>query len=431
MSRIAQGLYRVAVAAARPAAHVLAPLHPKLGRGVAARRGAVERLQAWAERARDPHRPLVWLHAPSVGETLMAQAIAVALRRKRPDLQLAFTWFSPSAERVAGLVQADVVECLPWDVASQARASLEALNPAAVAFVRTEVWPVLAHEAKRRGAAVLLVNAVLPPGSSRVRAPARALLGPVYRTLDAVGAVTREHAERFASFRVEAMRVRVTGDARFDQVWARVHGSASAGVRFLERLRDAQRCTLVAGSTWAPDERVIVDALASLRRHGASWRVVFAPHEPDEKHLEALEKRLAAAGFTHARLAQIEDARATLPDAVIVDRLGILADLYGAGDAAYVGGGFHRGGLHSVVEPAALAVPVLFGPQHANAREAAELAAAGGGAEVSDADTLAERLVAWNNTLLRRGAGDAALHYVRGQLGGAQANAELIAELLP
>src|SRR5690606_24403272 len=97
----------------------------------------------------------------------------------------------------------------------------------------------------------------------------------------------------------------------------------------------------------------------------------------------------------------------------------------------YVGGGFHRAGLHSVVEPAALEVPVLFGPRHGNAREAAELAAAGGGWEVRDADTLAAALHRLaEDAGARAAAGAAALAYVRSRLGGARANAEALLELL-
>jgi len=118
-------------------------------------------------------------------------------------------------------------------------------------------------------------------------------------------------------------------------------------------------------------------------------------------------------------------------DVVVIDRVGVLADLYAAADAAYVGGGFHRAGLHSVVEPAALEVPVLFGPRHGNAREAAELAAAGGGWEVRDADTLAAALSRLaSDGGARAAAGAAAVAYVRSRLGGARANAEALVELL-
>src|SRR5690606_24321586 len=114
--RTRERLYEVALRGARPLLRAAAPFNGKLGRGLAGRRGAVAGLEAWASTSRDAARPLVWLHAPSVGEGLMAQALLRALRDAAPDAQYAFTYFSPSAERLAPGVGADVAGYLPWDV---------------------------------------------------------------------------------------------------------------------------------------------------------------------------------------------------------------------------------------------------------------------------------------------------------------------------
>ena len=414
----------------RPALQAL-PLPPgKVRRGVEGRRDAVAVLHEWAAAERSSDRPLIWLHAPSVGEALMAQAIVSALRAARPDAQVAFTHFSPSAERVARRVGADVAGYLPWDVAGDVRRALDALRPAAVAFVRTEIWPVLTREAHARDIPLALVNAVLAADSSRVRSPARWLLRPAYRRLTAVGAVAAEDGARFAALGVAPDRVRVTGDARFDQVNARVQG-LDRGSPLLERLRDGAALTVVAGSTWHADIERLLPAV-NLARAAADVRLIVAPHEPDEPHLEAAETSLRAHGIAAARLAAVEDGDGPLPPAVLVDRVGVLADLYALADIAYVGGGFGRDGLHSVVEPAALGVPVLFGPRHGNAREAAELAAAGGGLDVRDEAELSAGLVRLvRDEAARREAGRRASAYVASRLGGGERNADLILSLIP
>ncbi len=427
-------IYEAAVRGARPLLGIAAPFSPKLGRGLAGRRGAAAGLEAWAAEGRDPGRPLVWVHAPSVGEGLMAQAIVAALGRRRPDAQLAFTFFSPSAERLAARVGADVAGYLPWDVRREVRRALDALRPDVVAFVRTEIWPVLGLEAAARGARLALVNAVLAEGSSRLRAGSRFLLAPAYARLDAVGAVARADAARFARLGVAAERVRVTGDARFDQVWARVERLRAADARdgqpLLRRLADPAAATLVAGSTWPADEARLVPAFARARA-AAPYRLIVAPHEPDEAHLAGLERALDEAGLEHARLAAVEHGDGPLPEVVVVDRVGVLADLYAIAELAYVGGGFGRGGLHSVVEPAAFGVPVLFGPRHGNAHEADALAWAGGGSVVAGTLELEEKLALLAREPERRAeAGRAALEFVRAKLGGAAGNAGLIAGLL-
>ncbi len=423
------GVYGLFARTVASALRLASPFNAKLAHGVAARHDALARLEAWARTSRDAARPLVWLHAPSVGEALMAQAIAEALRAARPDTQLALTIFSPSAERMLARMPVDVAGYLPWDTPKGAVATVRALRPTVVAFVRTEVWPLMMAAAQRSGARAALVNAVLAPSSSRLRWPARALLDDVYARLDAVGAVSADHAARFHRLSVSAERVHVTGDARFDQVLRRVERIDRSGP-MLQRVRAAHAPVLVAGSTWPPDEDLLLDALTSLL-HERRLRLVLAPHEPSAPALLRLERALDDARITRARLGDVERGAAPADVmAIVVDRVGVLADLYAAADIAWVGGGFGSAGLHSVVEPAALGVPVLFGPRHGNALEADELAAAGGGASVNRAAELKERVARWlGDEAGRAAAGRAALDYTRSRAGGAEANARLLAAL--
>jgi 3-deoxy-D-manno-octulosonic-acid transferase len=246
-------------------------------------------------------------------------------------------------------------------------------------------------------------------------------------------------------------RIRVTGDARFDQVYARIEdrgltGVAASGAGTVPEdlrpiwslLRDPDRFTLVAGSTWPKDYDVLLPAIPLVAR-ARPLRVLIAPHEPTPAHLRALERKLDDRGIRHARLSALlaEPANAgsgTDPDpplVVLIDRLGILADLYALAQAAYVGGGFGKDGLHSVIEPAALGVPVLFGPRHGNAREAGALAAAGGGHVVEGSGGLEDRLrELMDRDRVAAKVGANARRYVLSEMGAAARNASLIEEQL-
>jgi 3-deoxy-D-manno-octulosonic-acid transferase len=421
-------VYDAAVQVARPLLRLAAPFSSKLRDGLNGRRDAREHLVGWARNHRDRERPLVWVHAPSAGESLMAQAIIRELRSQIPEVQVAFTHFSPSAERVAEQVGSDVSGYMPWDTRGEAQAVLDALQPQAIAFVRTEIWPALVREATHRNIPTALVNAVLSRGSSRLKGAGRWLLTDAYARLNAVGAVAQDHAERFARLGVPQRRVHITGDARFDQVAARVR-ALDVEQPLLRRFRDDSLMTLVAGSTWPADEAELLPALA-LARKGRPMRIIIAPHEPDPAHLRSLEARLSANGFKHGRLSAVEEGTAKLPEVVIVDRVGVLADLYAIAAIAYVGGGFHDGGLHSVVEPAALGVPVVFGPRHGNAREADELAGKGGGFVASDGAAIATVILDLAaRPVHRKTSAEAARGFVQARLGGARRNAELIVDL--
>lgn len=426
---LARVVYEAGMHAARPLVALATPFSSKLRTGVQGRRGAADRLADWAALKRDDRRPLVWVHAPSVGESLMAQAVVGALRVLRSDVQVAYTFFSPSAERIAPGVGADIAEYLPWDLPSPMERVLHALQPRVVAFVRTEIWPTLVRSAADRGTRLCLVNAVLAPTSSRLRPASRWLLAEGYQLLDRIGAVAIPDAERFSRLGVSLDRVRVTGDARFDQVHARVE-KLDHEQPLLQRLRDPKVTTVVAGSTWPPDEAEIIPAFATARK-GTPLRLIIAPHEPHENHLRGLENRLDAAHLQHRRLAEVEAGTDALPEVVIVDRVGVLADLYAVATVAYVGGGFHAGGLHSVIEPAALGVPVVFGPRHGNAREADELAGTGGGFVASDGAGFASAVVELADRQTHRmTASQAAREFVKAKLGAARRNAQLIADML-
>jgi 3-deoxy-D-manno-octulosonic-acid transferase len=354
----------------------------------------------------------------------MAQAILAEVRAREPSIQSIFTYFSPSAERMAPRVGADWQGFLPWDRTADVRAALDAARPACIAFVRTEIWPVLVREAADRGVPTLLVNGVLTPGSSRMGLGARVLLGDAYRRLEAIGAVSDEDAVCFALLGINGARVSVTGDARIDQVWQRVQ-KIDRGRPLLRPFRAQRGPWLVCGSTWPADERRLI---AAARERGG-WRSIIAPHEPTREHVAALERRLADAGLTHVRLPADDAAQGADVDAdvVVVDRVGVLADLYAVADAAYVGGGFGTAGLHSVIEPAAVGVPVVYGPRHGNAREADRLRQAGGGFVVADAELLGATLARlFGDAAARAHAGAAALRFVERNRGGASASAALI-----
>ena len=425
---IAERIYTLALAAARPLLPLAARGEGKLARGVRGRRGVVERMAAWAAAERDPSRPLAWFHAPSVGEGLQARAVVQALRARRPDVQIAYTYFSPSAESFARTVAADFTDYLPLDLAPEVGRALELLRPRVLAFSKTDVWPVLTREASARGVRMALLSATLPASSSRLGGFARAMLAPAYARLDVVAAISTDDAERFAVLGVPAGRRVVMGDARFDQVLERA-ARADRGSPLLAPFARWSGLTLVTGSTWPADEDHLIAAAARLRGEGLPFRLILVPHEPTEAHLARAEAALDAGGHRHARLSAVE-AGAEPPAATLVDRVGILGDLYALADVAYVGGGFGTAGLHSVLEPAAFGAPVLFGPRHANAREAAELIAAGAAFEIADVTSLGETLRRLADPGALLPAGIAARRYVEEGRGAAERGARIVEGLL-
>ena len=433
-----QGLYRIVLRAFRALSPAMMKGGSKLARGLRGRRDAHERLAAAATALAD--RPVVWVHASSVGESLQARAVIDVLRGRMPGLQVVFTFFSPSAEAVRESFPADVSSCLPWDLPEVMGPVLDALQPSVIVFTQREVWPTLAEEAAARGVPTVLIAGTMPQGAGRLSGPGRILLGPAFRSLRTIAAVSKEDGDRFGLLDVRHDRVTVTGDPGIDGARDRV-ARADRGAPhmcvFGAGHQPAGGPILVAGSTWPSDEAVLFPALARVRLMVLDLRVILAPHEPEGYDFAELGRKLAADGWTPALLGEIEGSEATSgaeggADAILVDRSGVLADLYTLASVAYVGGGFHRGGLHSVVEPAAVGVPVLIGPRYQGSVHATRLLAAGGGRAVADADSLAHVLQEWLEAPKKNEErGQLAMDYIENHRGAAEYTADLITQFVP
>jgi 3-deoxy-D-manno-octulosonic-acid transferase len=412
-------------AAAELGSALASPDGAKWQRSLAARRGQAQRWHDHAS-ARDAQRPLAWFHAPSVGEGLQALPVVQRLQAAPNAPQIGLTWFSPSAAAFAARFKADIGDYLPFDTARGADLVLEAMRPSALVYSKLDVWPVLTERTRKRGVPVGMIAATLRPSSGRTKPLAQALLSDAYAALQAVGAISSDDADRLASIGVRPEVIEVTGDTRYDQVWERAQRPPT-DAPWRAALAD-QRPTLVAGSTWPSDEAVLLPAWQRVARDTPSARLVIAPHEPTPDHLDPIRRWAADAAL---RLATLDAPDVADADVVLIDRVGVLGDCYGIATAAFVGGGFHDAGLHSVLEPAAFGAPVAFGPRHIGNRDAQRLLAAQGAATASDADGLHRILGLWmRDPSAARGNGEAAQRVVQSELGAAERSVGLVRRLL-
>jgi 3-deoxy-D-manno-octulosonic-acid transferase len=403
-------------------AHLTPPGTGKLRRTFASRRGVLDRFKHFGISQRDTSKPLIWVHAPSVGEGLQALPLIKLIRERDPEMQIAYTHFSPSAERFASTVPADFIDYLPFDTRRSTNRALSALKPTVIVVSKLDVWPTLMQEARRLGIPTVLMSATLSEGSSRTGPFARLLLADAYASLSAVGAIDAEDADRLVALGVPCGRIHVTGDTRYDQVWSRAE-RLDRNTGHVARLA-SRRPTLVAGSTWPSDEAYLLPAWLQTVRDNPSARLIIAPHEPTPNHLESIGTWARSVGLIVRKLGD-SDARGA--DVVLVDTVGVLGDLYALADVSYVGGGFHSAGLHSVLEPAAYGAPVLFGPRSLANRDANLLVKSGGAARVESANDIRAMTIRWiHDPVGRKVAGEAARAVVRNGLGATSRTYDLV-----
>jgi 3-deoxy-D-manno-octulosonic-acid transferase len=338
-----------------------------------ARRGAGERWRAWA-RAAGGTGPLVWAHAASVGEQQVLEPVLRRLMRARPGLRIVLSHTSPSVlstETPPGVCHRDY---LPWDRKADVGPALDAARPAVVLFARSDLWPEFVTALVERRIAAAVAGARVRPGSARLGGVARAVFRRMHEGIAWVGAVTAEDAERWERLGVPPGQITITGDPRHDRVLER---AADPTVAVTIRAWAGGTPVLIAGGVEPDDDEPLAAALASLGT-GAP-RTVVVPHHPDTTRVDRVRQRLArhgiAVGIWHG---PVRGQPAPTEPVLIVAAHGLLADLYLAGDVAYVGGGFRHGRLHAVAEPAAVGLPVVVGPQWRGAADVADMVASGG-----------------------------------------------------
>ena len=412
-----------------PAARLLRPVagrfSPKLGAGLEARRGVLERWEA-AALAAEARSPRAWLHAASAGETLQARPLAEAIRAEHPQGAIFYSYFSPSAERfVAGWETPDAADYLPLDTAGAMRRMIETLRPDALVLTGAELWPNLVWEATDAGVPVAQACCRFGARTGRLRWPARALTGELYRRFAALAAVADSDADVLARLGVAPERILVAGDTRADVTLQRAE--AARGEPPPWRPPGGRGPVVVAGSTWPADEVLVLPAVAELARRHPGLVAVLAPHEPTAAALARLGAQARAAGLKCARLDALEagEVAPEEPLVVLVDRVGVLYRLYGIADAAYVGGGL-AGAVHSTMEPAAMGVPVAVGPAHGGPYEVEALERARGLKVVASP---AELAAAWEGWTLEGGrAGQVARETIQRMAGATGRTLEFFRE---
>jgi 3-deoxy-D-manno-octulosonic-acid transferase len=276
------------------------------------------------------------------------------------------------------------VRFLPYDTPGAVARFMDRIQPRLAVIMETELWPNLYRQCERRGVPMVLASARLSAKSVARYRRLGSLARGIFSATSLIAAQTPVDAERFVAIGAPRDRTCVAGNIKFDLDIG--PGVMDAG-RALRSFFGSSRPVWVAGSTHAGEEALVLAAHAELP---PDVLLLLVPRHPER--FDAVAQLLAQGGWKFARR-----SGGAPPDAevrvVLVDSVGVLAALYAAADAAFVGGSLVPIGGHNLLEPAALGVPVLTGPFTANGREIAQLLLSQGAAlQVADARELAAAL---------------------------------------
>ena len=342
-------------------------------------------LRHWDERlgriALPSGRPVLWVHAVSVGETRAVAPLVKALLERHPDHELVLTHATPTGRATGAELFGDRVHqaYLPYDLPWLVAPFLKRLKPRLGIFMETEIWPNLFAACRARDIPIFLVNARLSERSARGYAKFAALSRDALACLTGIAAQTDDDAKRMAA--LGARDVQVTGNLKFD---VSVPADAQARGAALRALFPG-RFVLLAASTRDGEEALILDACLKLDIPDLLLLVV-------PRHPQRFETVAGLIGKRNLGMVRRSQNAPVPPDVTILlgDSMGEMAAYYAACDIAFVGGSLLPHGGQNLIEAAAAGRPVLIGPHTWNFQAAAEQAIAAGAAlRVQSADELA------------------------------------------
>ena len=332
-------------------------------------------------------RSVLWLHAPSVGESLATRPFLRGLKARFPDATVVLSVLTPTAYRAATsrLPEADAVIYFPLDHPLCVRRVVRQIRPSVFFFTETELWPNCLSILNRHGVPTILVSGRFSARAAHRYGLLRPVFGPVLRSLSLCCMQTRADAERVIAAGVPRERVVVTGNFKVDGGVE----SDEQGKAILQELGLTGRPVLIAASTHRGEEEILLDGYRRLRTQIPALLLLLAPRHP--QRFGEVEDLLRKAGLGYAKRSQSEPPGDPAIEVFLLDSLGELASFYSAAAVVFVGGSLVKGpGGHSVIEPALARVPVLFGPHTRNFASVVEaLKQTGGGIEVTDAGSLA------------------------------------------
>lgn len=336
------------------------------------RRGMGERLGFTRALQGRNGRPLVWLHAVSVGEVLAVSRLIRDLEARLPDHMIAISTTTRTGQDLATrLFGAERVFYCPLDLPWAVRAWMNRLQPSMLILAETEFWPNLLSACFRRRIPVVVVNARISDRSWPRYLKLRALWQPFLSRLSAVLAQSQTDADRLGALGCPAERVTVSGNLKFD-VRAVVEAEAT---RQLRALAPRPRF-IVAGSTLEGEEEAFLKAMEPLCRVHSRMIKVIAPRHPER--FEAVAAMLGRSGLRWVRRSSWKDKpieelkKLEGGEVVLLDTIGELASVYSLATIAFVGGSLIPAGGHNPLEPAQFAVPIVMGPNYENFRAITE-----------------------------------------------------------
>ncbi len=330
------------------------------------------------------------VYCHNMGELRASAVLMKLIRERHPDwrMTLLSKAFEPleSWQKVCPVFDGAVLG--PLNAPRYAIRAFRALHLDALVTIESDLRTWWNISAKRLGMATAWLGGVWSPREAR-RHRNPWIYHDLAMHMDLLSVRNEIDAQSIIAFGAPSERIHVTGNLRYDAAFQMP--PASDELRQAVQTAAAGRPVVTAGSTYAEEEQALVSFLNRMHDSQLAALLVVAPRNPERS--SEVARWFREQGWTVSMRSVPEPA-----DVLVLDTMGELSALFALSTAAFIGGTLTPRGGHNAIEAAAASIPVVYGPSIESASDVFErLTESGGGASVTNADTLAEQLVYWLN----------------------------------
>jgi 3-deoxy-D-manno-octulosonic-acid transferase len=383
------------------------------------------------ELSRLRNRPVIWLHAVSVGESIAARPLLKALRGRYPDHAILVSNTTETGRGTASsFPEKDLCIYFPFDFLPAVRRTLDSINPELVIIMETEIWPNFTREAVSRNIPVILANGRISDRSFARYLKFSWFFRHALRLFSQLCMQTETDCERIIAIGAPSERTEKTGNLKYDVPFGQVTQDEKRHLKEQYSIPDGL-LVLMAGSTHDAEEQYVIDTYRKLLPVLDGLFLVLVPRHPERAaEVASLLQRSGISFRRRTSLTGLEEFQRG--EVLLVDTVGEMMNLYAISDVAFVGGSLAPSGGHNLLEPASLGVPSVFGPHMNNFREIAELVLQyGAGVQVDSPEGLSEACrTLISSAELRRVLGLNGLKLMRDNGGATERHLEIIGRYL-
>ena len=379
----------------------------------------------------DDSGPRIWIHALSVGEVMSSIALAREMRRRFPDWVIIYSTSTATGAGIARQKLGDTVDHLityPLDLFWSVRQVVKSVRPDLFVLIETDLWPNMLGALSRRGTPIILLNGRISDASFNNYKRFSLFFCPIFSLIDKFAMQSRADEERMLELGIIPQRIHSIGNLKFDQEGVQIGEKEIKDLRRTLHIPPESKI-FIAGSTHAGEEEIILSAYGNLIFTYPDLFLLLAPRNPGRA--DEVKRLVQSAGFdTYKRTELPALPESNKVQVVVLDTLGELSKLYALATVAFVGGSLAPERGHNVLEVAAHAKPVIFGPHTEDFKEAATaLIRKGGGYMVSNENELVNILeLILSNDVLAQKAGERAFQVIEENRGAVEKAVDLVSE---